>query len=423
MTRLWAALERIVPRGLLAGSVIALAFVSDPYAIGLYTWAALALTFYSALTEAPIQHVAMISIGSTNGRAFLRRYAWVSGFAGVFFMAAAVWLIAERLGRNSTFVDFINLSPFILVPVSRAFAAQKTALLQYSGLWQKVMMFRSYGAVIGAAIGLPIIFINKSILGACITITASEICYTTFVFFAVTRSRTALRPSNEETRLEPWDTYRHMAMFSMLGWLSSQLERLLLGAWAGTATLGVYSFGFAIGRSAGEAIASSQPSVLRADLTRSAATSDGQIKKLLSGNLRGGLYLTVGTALAVTVLSIYVLPIFLGDKWSDALEMAPILALSAIPSAVAQSAAPVFVQMQRAHLSYLAPALLLFFAPVVASAAVNSLTLAAWTVLLRECLLATIQSLLLGHATPWREVFLAFFAVAAGALIVATLIS
>jgi O-antigen/teichoic acid export membrane protein len=213
-----------------------------------------------------------------------------------------------------------------------------------------------------------------------------------------------------------------MVMFSTLGWLSGQSERVLLGMWAGTAALGAYSFGSAVGRSAGEAIAASQPTVLRADLSRGDAPSNYELRQILGRNLRGGLYLTVGNAIAIIFISTFILPAVIDEQWNSALQMAPILALSAIPSAVAQSTAPVFIQKGRAQISYIAPAICLFFAPLVAVAALSSLTLAAWAVLLRECVLATIQSILLGRATPWPEVWLALTLVAAGSLTVATVV-
>lgn len=430
MTRIWAALERIIPRGLLAGSTIAAAFVTSPYAIGLYTWAALALTLFAALTDSPVQHVAMTSIGTSAGRSFLRKYTYLSAVIGVLFMTLAVWMISEFAGQDSNLAIFISLSPFLLVPIARAIATRKTALLQLTGSWRKVMLFRFYGSITGAAIGLPIVFMRKSIFGACLTLAIAEIAYATLASLAAARIQFDLGHARYSTSIcdeangRPeiiQATYRHMVMFSTLGWLSGQIERVLLGSWAGTSALGIYSFGTAIGRSAGEAIASSQPGVLRAELTKSAARENQEIRPFLRTNLRGGLYLTAANTFAVIIISVLVLPRFLGEQWNSALQMAPILALSGIPSAVAQSTAPVFVQQRRAHLSYIAPAVLLFFAPLVALIAMKSLTLAAWAVLVREFMLATTQTLLLGRATPWREVFLAFTVTAAGAVVVAVL--
>lgn len=332
-------------------------------------------------------------------------------------------------GENSIHTDIGILSPFIAVPVARAIATRPTAILQYAGFWQKVMLYRFYGAMFGAVTGLPLVFESKSIFGACVTVATSEIVYAGLVLKAARGCRSDLEligPSSgatQEHQFRTWTTYRHMAMFSSLGWLAGQSERVLLGAWAGTSALGIYSFGTAIGRSVGDAIGASQPGVLRADLTKAAATTDDEMRNLLGKNLRGGLLLTATNALAVIIASIYILPAIVGAQWTNSLQMAPILALSVIPAAITQLTAPVFVQKHTSHIAYIAPAVCLIFAPLVASAAIKSLTLAAWAVLLRETTLATMQSLLLGRSAPWREILAAFLVVAGGALAVAYLLS
>jgi len=430
LTRVWAALERIIPRGLLAASMIAAAFVTNPQAIGIYTWAALAMTFFTALTDTPIQHVAMLSLRSQRGRAFLQRYAYWSGSTGVLYMAVSVLLIAEFANTDEPFQSIVmSLSPFILVPVVRASAVRLTARLQYDGLWREVMLYRFYGAILGAAIGMPVVFITKSIFGACATFAISESAYAIFVLIAnrirvdPQRAEIAKTPAEEveNQAFNSWTTYRHMLMFSTFGWLSGQSERLWIGAWAGTAILGTYSFGLAIGRSAGDAIGASQPNVLRADLARSGAQTDTEMREMIAKNLRGGLLLTLTNAIAVVLISLYLLPLLLGKQWSTALAMAPILAISAIPAALTQSTAPVFVQTNKARISYIAPAIALLFGPFVALAAMNSMVLAAWTVLLRECALAIMQTILMGPLTPWREIWQTFLAVAFGAAAIAVL--
>ena len=98
--------------------------------------------------------------------------------------------------------------------------------------------------------------------------------------------------------------------------------------------------------------------------------------------------------------------------------MAPILALSAIPLAVAASSAPVHIHRGKARIAYIAPAICLIFAPLIALAAMKSLLIAAWLVLLRECVLALLQSLLMGRLAPWREIGFVMLTVAAGSLAV-----
>jgi len=136
--------------------------------------------------------------------------------------------------------------------------------------------------------------------------------------------------------------------------------------------------------------------------------------------LRGGLLLTVSNAIVVIVLAIYVLPHFLGPKWTAALQMVPVLALSAIPLAIAASSAPVHIHKGNARVAYIAPLVCLVLAPLIALAAMNSLVMAAWIVLLRECVLALLQSLLMGRSAPWREIGFAMLAVAVGAMAMAS---
>jgi O-antigen/teichoic acid export membrane protein len=380
-----------------------------------------------ALADAPIRHVAVSAIQTIDGQLFLRRYTLLASLVGFFFMSISIWTIADVFGTNTARVDFLSLAPLILVPVARAVAVQPTAVSQSEGLWGRISLYRMIGAVVGAALGLPIVLINNSIVGASIASALSEITYAIIVTIVVAsrRGTTSDRTPILMARTDPLESgedyfqaYRHMTLYSAIGWLQGLSERVLVGLWAGTGALGVYSLGTAVGRSSGDAIAASQPTVLRTDLAQNEPRSDGRIRKMLGRDIRNGLVLTVSNAIAVIALAIYVLPHFLGPDWTAALEMVPILALSAIPLAIAASSAPVQIHRGKARIAYIAPAICLIFAPLIALAAINSLVVAAWIVLLRECVLALLQSLLMGRVAPWREIAFAMLIVAAGSLAV-----
>ena len=98
--------------------------------------------------------------------------------------------------------------------------------------------------------------------------------------------------------------------------------------------------------------------------------------------------------------------------------MVPILALTGVPLAVAASSAPVHIQRGNSRVAYLGPAICLIFVPVIAAAAVASLVMAAWVVLIKDCVLAFIQAVLMGRATPWSEVVFAGFIVGLGSVAV-----
>lgn len=307
-----------------------------------------------------------------------------------------------------------TLLPLMLVPPAQALAVRPTAELQLLGLWGSVSIWRTVGSLVGVGVGVPIVLLTHSVLGACLAIAAAEVLNTALVYSFAKRHRykLAVMAQRNPRPTDSWSTYRHMALYSALGWLQAQSGRVFLGAWAGTSALGSYSLGSSIGRSAGDAIAQSQANVLRVDLSRSAAVQDSAIREILRRNIRASMFLGAVSALAAVVISDLVFVRILGPEWYAALQMVPILAITAIPIAIAASSAPVHIHRGNSRIAWVAPAVCLLTAPLVALAAVSSLTLAAWVVLLRECLLAGLQAVFMGPATPWREIGFAAVAVA-----------
>lgn len=394
--------------------------VTDPHALGLYSWAVLALTFYQSVTDLPIRQVAVGAVLTQDGENFLRRYMVLAGISGTVIMVAAIWLISAFTEGRSIPAKFFDLLPLVLVPPAQAFAVRATAALQRGGQWGEVSLWRTTGSLVGMAFGVPVVFITGSVVGACIAVMTSEFVYAVLVGLSARRRRDSriapIEAGNPPSSLGA--TYGHMTVYSVLGWLQAQSSRVFLGAWAGTSALGSYSLGYSIGRSAGDALASSQANVLRVELSRSEAQTDESIRCVLARNLRAGLLMAVATAIGAVVISNVVLSPLLGPEWHAALLMVPILAVTAIPMAVAASSAPVHIQRGNARIAYVGPAVCLLFSPLIAFAAISSLSLAAWTVLARECVLAAIQTLFMGRATPWREVAIAAICVAAGSIAV-----
>ncbi|RZT18924.1 O-antigen/teichoic acid export membrane protein [Mycobacterium sp. BK558] len=419
MRRIWAAFERVIPRAVLAVTTVMAAAVTDPHAIGIYSWAVLILTLHQSLTDQAIRHLAVVHVVSSGGLAFLRRYAFVAGASGAALMAAAVVVIVALSGRSHVVIDVANLLPLIFVPCAQAAAVRPTAELQRNQLWAKVSLWRTISSLIGVAFGVAVVLTTRSIMGACIAILVSELSFT-----AMVRRSSLNGPQRELSDGTPstgtWRTFGHMAVYSGLAWLQGQSERVFLGAWAGTAALGSYSLGLSVGRSAGDAIAASQANVLRVDLSESALACDDDLRVALGRHLRAALFLAWASAILTVALAWLLLAPFLGEEWQAALKMVPVLALTAIPSAVAWSSAPVHIQRGKARSALLAPALCLLMAPLIALAAMSSLVAAAWVVLLRDCVLAATQLLLMGRAAPWREAAIGGGILVAGAAFVAT---
>ncbi len=418
MRRIWAAAERVIPRGVVAATTLVAAAATDPHSIGVYTWAVLALTFFGTLTDLPMRQISVQFLGSSGNLHTMRRSALVAGAAGLVFMVGATGVISLLIGGDSTLGTFGSLIALALIPPAQAGAVESTAILQKTGRWGAVSVARAIGSLVGTAIGIPIILATGSIAGACVAVAASEIGYTLIVRHRacdVTESKVGRGAGDEGGGgIGYWASYRHMALYGAVGWLQGNADRWLMGIWAGTSVLGTYSLGSAIGRSAGEAIAISQVNVLRVELAHAGANSDSEIRKVFGRNLRTEIIFMLISSTATVFLSAFVLTRFLGPEWSEAFQIVPILVLTAIPLAVATSSVPVHLQRGNSRIAFVAPATCLLFAPAVAFAAMTSLKMAAWIYLARECVLALIQCALTGRAAPWREVVFAVMAVAVG---------
>ncbi|MBU3749095.1 MAG: hypothetical protein FGM52_01360, partial [Mycobacterium sp.] len=246
LRRFWAVYERILPRGVVALATVAAAAVTDPQSLGLYNWAALAVTLIASVTDLPIRHLAVIHIGSPTGRRYLHRYAILAGGTGCAIMIAAVWLVASLAFTGPTLDGILLLCPLILIPPAQALAVQPVAQLQRAGLWAQVSLSRTISSVSGAAVGLPVVFLSRSVFGASLALAFSELIFAALV---IVQARRLGSPGDESPGHSGpgiagfWSTYRHMTYYNALGWVQGQAERVFLGLWAGTGALGMYSLG------------------------------------------------------------------------------------------------------------------------------------------------------------------------------------
>ena len=421
MRRIWATAERLIPRAVVAATTVIAAAVTDPFSMGLYAWGVIAVTFLGTLTEWPLRQCGVALIDSDNGRKLLRDSAqWAAGL-GALLILCALCAIAGLTTGHPVGAAFISLAPLILVPVAQCFAVEPTAVLQRVGLWAKISLSRALASILSIAIGIPITLATKNIIGASVTVAAAEFAYAIFSRLVALQHESAstapLGESNQEAVANFGKTLRHTAAFAAISWLQGHADRGMLGAWAGTTALGIYSLGSAMGRSAGEAISASQLSILRVDLIANRARSDEEIRAILGRHLRSALILSMVGAVATLMLAHVLLRPLLGPQWNEAFQIVPILVLTSFPLTIAASSTAVHIQRNKSKILFVAPTICLAFAPAIALAAITSLESAAWIYLSRECALAAIQIFFMGRATPWREVRVAVAMVGFGTLL------
>ncbi|MBU3749050.1 MAG: hypothetical protein FGM52_01125 [Mycobacterium sp.] len=397
------------------------AAVTDPFQMGIYAWGFLAVSFIGSFSDYPMRICALQLTASTEGRRFLRRQTVVIGTASFAVLVCALCAIPTITGAESQFKTFCSLAPMLAVPVAWSASILPTIMLQIGGEWGRVSLARAISAIVGSGVGIPIVLATRSIIGPCTAVAIAELVYVLLIRRSRPREEESLQfcPDSAHAKevAEFWPTYRHMALYASFGWLQGSADRWLIGLWAGTGALGIYSLGSAIGRSLGEVVAISQEGVVRVDLHARQARSDELIKQVLGRHLRATLLLSLATGVATIVFAELVFAPILGPQWNVALQLVPIFVLSTLPLAIACQSGPVHVQRGRSRIAAIAPGVCIAFAPLVGLAATHSLIAATWVYLIRECFFAGIQVSLLGRARPWLEVAAAAGIVTAGAAV------
>lgn len=411
MRQAWAALERILPRALMALTSIVVAAVTSPGAVGAYAWGVLVLTLFQSLTDQPVRHVAIQSIGHKRGEGFLTSYAWLSSVVGAVIIGATAVIVDRLLVVPSSIPLFASLIPLAAVPTAMACAVRATARMQLANRWGAISLWRAVSSGVGVAVGAPTAIATQSILGASLTVLVSE---GVFALAVVLSARRVNLPEMIDAESPARGSFLHMQIYSMLGWSQSQLDRVFIGLFAATSALGGYSLASAVGRSAGDALGASQAAILRRDLSSMKSLDErDQVRSLLRKQFSMGSVLAFGGAIATIGATLFVLRPILGSEWSAALAMVPILSLSAIPSVISWSSAPIHIYSRRSGRSILAPVAGVLVAPLVALAALYSLPMAAWVILAREVVMALVQVSLMGRLAPWRRVAMIFILLAA----------
>ncbi|MDQ1204474.1 O-antigen/teichoic acid export membrane protein [Microbacterium sp. SORGH_AS 862] len=314
-------------------------------------------------------------------------------------MLCVVGVLSLTLSFDDWVWTSTALLPLAAVPCFTCLSTADMARLQLAGHWRYVSGARAVAAVVALVGGVPVAVLSRSVLGASVTLLVAETAFWLLVRRSVqTRRDVVTTVRGQEAR----SAFKSMQAYSLLAWIQGQADRVLIGGFAGTVALGLYSVAGSIGRSAGDSIAAAQASVLRVDLTN-VGRDQSKIRSVVGRHVRSGMLLNAAAAAPVLGVSFIVLAPILGPSWAEALQIVPVIVIASIPSALSWCAAPVHIHLDRSRRALWAPIAGLMVAPLIALAAFSSLQLAAWAVLGREIVVALTQLLLMQKAAPWRE--------------------
>lgn len=412
----WAFFERVLPRLASAVLLLLLAAITSPQEVGLFNWATILYTAVMAVTDGAVRQIVLGAVSHPEGRLFLRRYRKVAMAASTVCLSAGflgLYLYLPQGQKNNV----VLLVPMMIGPILSIINISNLGLLQQGQQWRKLAAGQLLAAMASLLVAVPVILLSQSVLGCVLGLIIAEGTFVIWCRVNVRRMKLAAdvkdRPLRETSFAR---SFRQMAIYSGLAWIQGQTDRILIGLLAGTAALGVFSLASALARSAGDALASSNTNLLRAEISalpggvQSRAASRRR-SKLIENNLVRGMGLAAATTISVSVVTALYIGPLLGDEWKPAIAIVPILALVAIPSSLSWSAAVLHISNNTGARAPLAPIVGVALAVPTAILATTSLPAAATLVVLREFALVLVAYGAIGRNAPWRCLAIAAVAV------------
>ncbi len=423
---IWSFVERSFPRVASAVLMLTLAALTSPDLVGIYAWAALALTLVSASSDAAVRQVIMTMFSSQASFEFFRRYRWTAAVAGTVAMLLVILALAlSNLDRPGTLGEVLNLLPMALVPAVLAWSVLHIGYLQLGNAWRTLAGTQFWAAFGSLLVTLPIMVATGSLLAVALQPLITEIIVALIARSNALRLNEAEFIRNIPNRPTGNNEYWHATVLSVLGWFQSQADRLMVGLIGGTTLLGFFTPGWALGRTGAESLGLASANVMRSRMREVESATLPQQLKSISGPLTMSAIAGLGVAIITVILSEWVIGPILGEEWRVSIDAASILAVSTPATAVSWSVTAALAG--RGRLKWGSPSKLVGIAMsvLVAVAALHSLEAAAWVVVAREWVVLFLVLIALKLGVPWMSMIVtaATTLVAAGFALLALEIS
>lgn len=402
MTSIWAFIERLVPRGGTALVMLLLAVVVTPAEVGVYTLSMMLVMLVQTMTDGSVRGIAISAVPTRKGRRFLRRYQWWTSIAGTAVVGFGLWIIWLSLDPQLA-PSVAGALPLLLMPVATALRVRATADLQIEGYWRSLARSQAVSTVISLVISIPILFATETIIASSVQAVLTELIFTLFVLRSNRRVVLHLTEDQvrEGLRRRPGPEMLHISGYQLLGWVQSQADRFLVGAFVGPAGLGQWSFAQNIARAAGDSLAASTTNVLRPALfSGSEQTSRAAGRQVMDR----ALIMIVVVELFVVAVAMTVLPRLLDEAWDPAIAAVPMVALSCVVTTLTWSLSIYLLKADRIFFASPIKVVGILMALPIALVAVHDFRLAAWMLVLRESLEAALLLVVTRKVVPWSSV-------------------
>lgn len=375
--------------------MLLLAWRTSPEIVGTYAWGILAYTFVGAITDSTMRQIVVSALKSGSGLRFVRKYQRRVMILGPIVLGAvvmALWLTAEDRNKSAA----LSLLPLVLGPSVLAWNILNVGVLQTAHKWRLLATGQVVASLTAMAVGAPLILIFANPLGAALGAVLVEMVMAVWCRKAAGGDVGSQDSRGGGAKKE----YSTMAMYSGLAWGQGQTDRLFVGFVAGSHTLGVLSLGVSLSRALGDAVASSNANLLRAELATSPAASSEHTAARV---LRRGMMLAGAAALLTAAATKWALVPILASSWQPTLEIVPVLCLAVVPSVLSWTAGIYHVRLGTRSKALIGPAVSILAALPLATLSLLSLQALAIGIVLREFLLVLISYLAIGRHAPWRS--------------------
>lgn len=397
----WSFLERIFPRASSAILMLVLTHFVGPAVVGVYAWAVLGLTLVQSVSDGAVRQIAVIALRSDDGRAFLRTYVRWSSWLGPAVLALLLVLLAALLPADLR-PQALLVAPLVLVPVVQAARVWPVATLQTTGRWSTLARAQLVAALGSFALSLPLLVATGSLVACSLQVMVTELLLTLSIRRSA-RLLPDLQPGSA-TRGTVVREFWHLVLYTLFGWLQGQSDRILLAWFTTTSRLGLYSLAWSMSRSVGDSVSFSTSNVLRPRVATHLDAPAPVVRAAADSVLLRAVALSSVLVVVTAVGARVVLPHLLSAEWSAAIEVVPVMALSALPTLLAWSMTPILTAARRMRWAAPIKSVGIVLALPVALAAREDLTLAAWFLVGREVVVLVLMVAATGRYTPWRAV-------------------
>jgi O-antigen/teichoic acid export membrane protein len=397
---IWSLVERVLPRAANALLMVLLAYFLTPFEVGLYVWPMLILTFYYSALDGAIRQVVVPSWSSKNAFGLLVSYQRWASVAGVAVMIVTIGIMLLHFTADRA--QILGLLPLVAVPVFNSISVIPLGFIQKMNDWRALARMQVIAAAVSLIVSVPAVLLTRSLTGASLQVLLTECIFA----FAVRRAAESRGMAEIRAGLSEGPTYGreffHASVFFVGGWAQAQIDKVLIGAFAGTSLLGSYNFALAVARNPGDAVSASTSNVLRVRLSEMEVGEPRELGKAADGVLLKAVGLGVIMVIVLIMGVELILKPLLGATWQAPLNASLPATISILPTILSWGLPVVMLSIKRLAWGGPLRVVGILLALPIAYAATVSLSAAAWALLGREVVMSLLFMLACGRAVPVR---------------------